>query len=230
MLTHSRVSGSKRSSPAITASLPYRARVHTIRHMTLDDVEVVGAVQARAFFDDPLQVWAIPDAGVRLALLQEMFTVLGRAVHVPHGDAYTDTTRAAAAFWMAPGRYDEGPAPETARELGALAAAIGVDVMQRLAAAHEVMQAAHPAEPHWYLQGIGTDPPHRNRGLASALIRVVTDVADRDNRPCYLESTKLENIPLYERHGFGVTGTITVPNGGPTMWTMWREPVPLTRP
>ena len=61
--------------------------VHAIRRMTLDDVDVVGAVQARAFFDDPLQVWAIPDDGIRLALLQEMFTVLGRAVHVPNGDA-----------------------------------------------------------------------------------------------------------------------------------------------
>jgi ribosomal protein S18 acetylase RimI-like enzyme len=192
--------------------------------MTLDDVDIIGAVQARAFVDDPLQVWAIPDDGVRLALLQEMFTVLGRAVHVPNGDAYTDATCSSAAFWLAPGHHDDPPKPDAARELGALAAAIGTDVMQRLATAHEAMHAAHPTEPHWYLQGIGTDPSARRQGLASALIQVITDVADRDQLGCYLESTKAENVPLYEHHGFRITGTIDVPDNGPTMWSMWRDP------
>jgi ribosomal protein S18 acetylase RimI-like enzyme len=206
------------------AILPYRARVHTIRVMTLDDVEVIGTVQARAFVDDPLQMWAIPDDGARLGLLEQMFTVLGRAVNVPGGDAYTDAGRDAAAFWVAPGSYDAALPAEAATDLAALGEAIGPDVMRRLGAAHEAMHAAHPREPHWYLQGIGTDPPARRRGLASALIRVVTERADRDAVPCYLESTKAENVGLYEHHGFTVTGTLAIPGGGPTLWTMWRNP------
>ncbi len=195
--------------------------------MTFADVDAIGAVQARAFYDDPLQAWAVQDESIRLALLQRMFTVLGRAVHVPGGGAYTDASLSAAAFWLAPGRLDERPTADAAKELGALAAEIPVDVMQRLASAHDAMRKAHPKAPHWYLQGIGTDPPARRQGLASALIRVVTDIADRDDVPCYLESTKRENIPLYEHHGFAVTGTIEVADGGPTMWSMWR--VPATR-
>jgi GNAT superfamily N-acetyltransferase len=191
--------------------------------MTLDDVDAIGAVQARAFFDDPLQVWAIPDADVRLALLEQIFVVLARAVNVPSGTAYTDATCSAAAFWVAPGRYEDPPAPAAIDELAALARSIGDDVMRRLATAHEAMRAVHPDEPHWYLQGIGTDPPARRQGLAGALIDVVTSIADRDGVACYLESTKLENIPLYEHHGFRVTGTIDLPDSGPKMWTMWRD-------
>ena len=96
--------------------------------------------------------------------------------------------------------------------------------MRRLATAHEAMRAAHPDEPHWYLQGIGTDPPARRQGLASALIRTITDTADRDELGCYLESTKPENVPLYEHHGFRITGTIDVADNGPTMWAMWQTP------
>ncbi len=47
---------------------------------------------------------------------------------------------------------------------------------------------------------------------------------DADHAPAYLESTKPENVPYYQRFGFEVTGELTVPDGGPTMWQMWRQP------
>jgi hypothetical protein len=47
---------------------------------------------------------------------------------------------------------------------------------------------------------------------------------DAEYCPAYLESTKLENVPYYERFGFTVTREIVLPDGGPTMWAMWRAP------
>ncbi|MGE4363035.1 MAG: GNAT family N-acetyltransferase, partial [Mycolicibacterium sp.] len=32
------------------------------------------------------------------------------------------------------------------------------------------------------------------------------------------------NVPYYLRFGFEVTGELTIPGGGPTMWQMWRRP------
>ena len=29
---------------------------------------------------------------------------------------------------------------------------------------------------------------------------------------------------FYERHGFRVTGELSIPRGGPTLWLMWRDP------
>ncbi len=197
--------------------------------MTFDDVAAIGAVQARAFFDDPLQMWAIPDAALRLELLERMFTLLARVVNVPSGEAYTDTSLSAAAFWVAPGRYGEPLAREARAELATLEQQVSAEILLRLTLANDAMHGAHPHDAHWYLQGIGTDPSARGRGLASALIEIVTARADAAEVPCYLESTKAENVGLYERHGFVVTGTISVPEGGPTLWPMWRIPNPLPR-
>ena len=41
--------------------------------------------------------------------------------------------------------------------------------------------------------------------------------------PVYLEASAARNVPLYERHGFRLTGEpVTLPDG-PTVWPMWRD-------
>lgn len=66
----------------------------------------------------------------------------------------------------------------------------------------ELMDHHHPTEPHWYLPLIGV-----NR---SALLEHALVPCDRESKLAYLESSDPRNIPLYQRHGFEVTGTIQV--------------------
>lgn len=87
------------------------------------------------------------------------------------------------------------------------------------------LEDAHPAEPHWYLSAIGTGNATRGGGFGKALLRSRLDRCDAEGVPAYLESSKEKNISYYERFGFRVTGEIAVPNGGPTLWKMWRAPV-----
>jgi hypothetical protein len=42
--------------------------------------------------------------------------------------------------------------------------------------------------------------------------------------PCMLETEKEANVPYYERHGFVVAESGTLPLDGPHFWTMWRDP------
>jgi ribosomal protein S18 acetylase RimI-like enzyme len=85
------------------------------------------------------------------------------------------------------------------------------------------IHAARPRGPHWYLATLGTDPGHQGCGVGSSLIDPVLRRADASALPAYLESSKEENIPFYQRHGFRVTQELTVP-GGPTLWSMQRDP------
>ena len=87
----------------------------------------------------------------------------------------------------------------------------------------EQMGHYHPSEPHWYLPFIGVDPSHQGEGYGSALMAHGLIPCDRDKTPAYLESTNPRNIPLYERFGFKVIGTIQA-GPSPPIFPMLRKP------
>jgi ribosomal protein S18 acetylase RimI-like enzyme len=92
----------------------------------------------------------------------------------------------------------------------------GPQIMQQMA-------SYHPKEPHWYLPLIGIDPAHQGKGLGGTLMRHATDICDRDGVLAYLESSNLRNVPLYQRHGFEILGTIQA-GQSPTITPMLRKP------
>jgi GNAT superfamily N-acetyltransferase len=195
---------------------------HEIRKLAADDVDLVAGAMARAFFDDPLQVWIFPDGTDRLSRLERMFTLQIRYTSLPFDESYTDGSRSTGAFWMPPGQ--ELPDDDLTESSGALRAIVGRDALTRVNAAFLAMRDSHPRGPHFYLAGLGTDPPRQGEGLGSAAIAPVLARCDRDRMPAYLESTKERNVAFYRRHGFRVTGTIAAPPDGPPMWQMWRDP------
>jgi ribosomal protein S18 acetylase RimI-like enzyme len=199
-----------------------RPEQHQIRKMTLDDCAVVARVQARAFFDDPLQVWALPDETTRLAVLERVFELLSRHASVPAGESYTDSTRACAAFWVPPGGFV--PGREEAAAMAPILEVLGADANARFRAAEDTMRARRPADLHFYLQGLGVDPPRQGEGLGSAVVHPVLERCDADRIPAYLETTKERNVGFYARHGFAVVGRTRLPLDGPPMWFMAREP------
>ena len=187
--------------------------------MTADDCSAIARVQARAFYDDPLQVWALPDPSTRLAILEQVFELLSRWSSVPRGESYTDATLSCAAFWVPPGPFELDR--EAALAMRPMLDLLG-DANERFRAAEDTMRAHRPAEPHFYLQGLGTDPPRQGEGLASAVLQPVLTRCDADGIPAYLESTKERNVGFYEGHGFAVVGCEQIPLGGPPLWLMWR--------
>jgi ribosomal protein S18 acetylase RimI-like enzyme len=194
---------------------------HEIRKMTLDDCTDVARVQARAFFDDPLQSWALPDDSTRLEILERVYELLSRHASVPAGESYTDLSLACAAFWAPPGGYSLSH--DAAAALAPVIELLG-DATDRFRAAEDTMRSYRPADAHFYLQGLGVDPPRQGEGLGSAVIQPVLGRCDADALPAYLETTKERNVGFYAQHGFAVVGQARLPLDGPLMWFMWREP------
>lgn len=196
-----------------------------VRFAQKPDVKTLARVLGRAFFDDPLMMWMVPDDVRRAKALPRVFGAMTRH-HYLAGDAVEVSSRAgalgAAALWGPPGRWQQTPREEL-RMMPTLLLAMGRHLGRGQGVA-ELMKHHHPEEPHWYLGVIGSDPGMRGAGLGHALMRSRLDRCDAEGAPAYLESTKESNVPYYLRFGFEVTGELTVAGGGPTIWQMWRRP------
>ena len=77
------------------------------------------------------------------------------------------------------------------------------------------MDEAHPRFPHWYLPWLGVDPARQGQGLGGDLLAHGLQRVDEDHLPAYLETPNPRTIPLYERHGFEVTGQTQSPTCPP---------------
>jgi len=187
------------------------------------DIRELARTLGRAFADDPVMTWMLPDAGARAKGLPRMFATMTRHHFLAGGGveiARGNGAIGAAALWDPPGRWKQSRFEELIMIPGYIRA-----FGRRSAAGQQVaetMKRAHPEEPHWYLAVIGSDPAVRGKGFGQALMTSRLDRVDAEHSPAYLESTKWDNVPYYQRFGFEVTGEIALPGGGPSLWPMWR--------
>ncbi|BBZ46424.1 GNAT family N-acetyltransferase [Mycobacterium parmense] len=189
------------------------------------DIRELSRTLSRAFYDDPVMAWMLPDEKARPPRLARMFATMVRYHHLAGGGvevACDGPAVGAAAMWDPPDRWRQTSWEDLAMMPGFLR--VFGRGSARARAVQELMKRSHPEEPHWYLAAIGSDPTVRGRGYGQALMRSRLDRCDAQHCPAYLESSKAENVPYYQRFGFAVTREIVLPGGGPTMWAMWRPP------
>jgi ribosomal protein S18 acetylase RimI-like enzyme len=191
------------------------------RVATASDAEAAAATLARAFHDDPLICFLLNDEATRGAKMPRLFRLLFK-LGLPHGCCDVTSACEAVALWRPPGAWDipfHQYVANGAEFVGLFGLGGGLRVMSMM----DVVEKRHPHEPHYYLQAIGTDTARQGKGYGGVVIRRHLAIADAARTPCYLESSKASNIPIYESFGFKVTGEIKLPDG-PTLWPMWRAP------
>ncbi|MFJ7262839.1 GNAT family N-acetyltransferase [Streptomyces globosus] len=199
-----------------------------IRRARPDEARTVAGLLALAFADDPVMAWMVPGGGPdqmrRIALY---FRLAQRQQRPREGAVRVAATQdgrlLAAALWSGPGRW-RAPAVREWAAMPRYVRVFGPRGLGRAAEVQECLHRAHPEEPHWYLPTVGTDPHARGAGVGSALVREQLAHCDRLGEAAYLESSKASNVPFYERFGFRVAGEIRLPDGGPVLWPMWRDP------
>ena len=179
----------------------------------------------RAFSPDPLFTWVFPDAATRPAALHRFMRV-PLEYGVRYGRVTASHDAKAACVWLPPGPGITIPRMVRSGMLG-VPFHSGLGPFGRFMAANETMDKIHKArvpEPHWYLILVGVDPELQGQGVGSAIIREGLARADRESRPCYLETSERRNLGLYDRHGFAVLEEATLGKDGPQAWAMRREP------
>jgi GNAT superfamily N-acetyltransferase len=180
-----------------------------------DERRVIDTI-VRAFSTDPAARWMYPAPERYLAHFPEFVRAFGGRAF-DYGTAFITEDAWGAAMWLPPGVH---PNEESVTDL--IQRTIPEREQASLFAVFDQMGSYHPDEPHWHLPLIGVDPPQQRKGFGSVLLAHMLRFCDRDGTPAYLESWNPANIPLYQRHGFEVLGTIQV-GGSPPITPMLRR-------
>jgi ribosomal protein S18 acetylase RimI-like enzyme len=192
----------------------------TVRKATAAQATKIGDTLTRAFFDDPIMRWAMPDDDRRRRALPPFFELFATTIQ-RHDEVYLAGDGIGAALWVPPDRQvvDEDDAEEFGRRMEAIA---GVDAARSFEIS-ALLDEHHPHGSFYFLQLLGVEPEAQGQGLGSTLLRTVLERCDREGTGAYLDATSPPNRRLYERHGFVAIGELA-PAGGPQLWQMWRDP------
>jgi len=188
-----------------------------IRSATTDELPRAVAAIVAAFLTDPPARFAWPSPHDYLQAMP-LATCEFAGSCFEHGTAFVSADFCGAALWLPPGVQPNGEALErifrdTAKR----------EHLDDLLATFEKMDQSHPREAHWYLPQIGVEPNAQGRGLGGELMRHALARCDQEQALAYLEASKPENIPFYQRHGFKVIGEIQI-GAAPVVTPMLRRP------
>lgn len=189
----------------------------TIRTATAAEAEPTIATVVLAFSADPPARWAYPEPSQYLRHYPAFVRAFG-GLALAHQSAYYLEGYAGTALWFPPEVH-----PDEEAVMALVQRTVAAPVLPDVLAILEQMSRYHPSEPHWYLSLLGVDPLHQNQGYGSALLQHALSRCDHDHTLAYLEASTPRSLPLYERHGFELLGTVQV-GTSPPIFPMCRRP------
>jgi GNAT superfamily N-acetyltransferase len=189
------------------------------------DVPRIAATLTLALGDSRWVRWALPDDG-RMQRLTRLHELSAGHRAVATGTAWvTDDVTSVAAWEPPPGAPGTRPMPADvraalARELPRLAD----ERWPTVARADELITAARPDRPHWWLAHLGTRPSARRQGRAGAVLEPALVRADEAGVPAAAAVFTWANAQFLRGFGFTVaTATRTADDELP-LWVLVREP------
>lgn len=192
-----------------------------------DQIEQAGHLLARAFRNDPLNIYALPHERERARVNPTYFSSFVRYGHLT-GEVWTMEGRLdGVAVWSPPRGLDIQPDLAERAGLASLTSVVGVEPVERKKKVFDHLDMLHERDvqgPHWYLAFIGIEPNRQRQGFGSTLLQPVIARADAEKLPCYTETFNATNIPFYSKNGFEIVVEDDEPWSGLRFWTFRREP------
>lgn len=193
-----------------------------IRALRPDEHDEAASVLARAFFDDPMFAWFLPNE--RMPWLKYVMRTMVEE-EAPAGASFVDADDRLRGVIVA---TDRGKLSLGAHVLAYARAGLMPMPRWRMTfaglRAQAQMDRSRPKGRHWYVHALGVDPAAQGRGVGAALLRIILERADSSGTLAHLETTKPENRAYYRRFGFEVVSEHVVARGAPPMWIMQRAP------
>jgi hypothetical protein len=201
-------------------------RVNPAVRIRSSQIELLGSVLTRAFYDDPGVAYILPDALTRRSVLSWFFTSVAIRISRLCGEIYTTMNVDGGALWISPGvELTIGHAVRT--EMLSLRFKLDRSSITRWINVNAYLESVRRQmtdKLHWYLLALGTEPSITGNAIRRTLMAPVLATADWDFRSCYVETFHGKDLPFYEQCGFQIAGAGRIPNGGPNFWTLIRPP------
>ncbi|MFY1632336.1 GNAT family N-acetyltransferase [Solwaraspora sp. WMMB335] len=191
-----------------------------VRRATPDDIPALTPTLVAAFLHAPDAQWLIPDLNERRRVYQQLCPAF--LTHVmTTGAVHTTTEHTGAALWLPHTTTHTADPRHTAR-----IERITDRHSDRFATLAELLQAHAPRRPHLYLAHLGVTPARQRHGIGTALLTYRHATCDTAGTPIHLVATSRAARDFYQRLGYHPTTTTTLylPDGGPPIWPMWRQP------
>lgn len=181
-----------------------------------DRVDALAAVCARAFLDDPIVRWPLPDTPDVHDRIRQVFAAIYLGI-ADDGVIWEAGDADGFAVWIPAGATDDMFESDAAvqRALAPLTADDG----ERYRVLWDWIEARVPADV-WYLDAIAVEPSRQGRGVGGALMRHGLDAAAGAGVDAFLETALARNVRYYERFGFRVVDEGEPEPGGPHVWFM----------
>lgn len=178
---------------------------------------------ARAFHDEPLFRYALPDERRRARALPEVFA--GTLRHAQRYGAVIGDDRAVSS-WVPLTRLEIGPVDAWRAGLAATPVRLGPAASWRLlrheAAADRRVRAL--AESSWaYIPLVGVDPQRQGTGLGRQVVGATVEALRGRFPAVILRTEQARNVGFYDSLGFGLVEEFTVPASGLAVWVLVRE-------
>jgi len=197
-----------------------------IVRLTESQIPAAAAMLARAFHDDPLMRYTIPDPDERARLLPAMYATMLRFGMLA-GEVYaTAGALDGVAIWMPPNAKWTSENMQASGMLK-IPTLIGDEAYQRY---REVVGREWQARlreipgPGWYLFILAVEPRVQRRGLGGALMGPILERADTEQLVCYLETENERNVAFYLKQGFDLIVSEKAGASGVRFWTFSRIP------
>lgn len=85
-----------------------------------------------------------------------------------------------------------------------ITSAVGLKNIKKTLVREAKIKKLQPKEKKYYLWFIGVDPVYQNEGIGSDLLNDLIQDSIQKNRPIYLETSTLKNLPWYKKFGFQI--------------------------
>jgi ribosomal protein S18 acetylase RimI-like enzyme len=164
------------------------------------DKDLVSDLLTRAFDKNKSVNYLIRQNHNRLLRIRELMTYSFEQC-MRFGEVYLSDDRKACALILYP-HEKTGSVKSLMLDLKLAFQTISLGSLKKAWKREKQIKAVHPAGDKMYLWFIGVEPAEQHMGLGSQLLKEVLSLAKERGLPVYLETSTVQNLPWYKKHGF----------------------------